>query len=61
MNKTNDKKIFIFIFNFKKQTKGFKYLCDTIFIYCIKDENALDNLTKYVFPKIAVKYNEKSL
>ena len=46
--------------NFKKQTKGFKYLCDTIFI-CIKDENVLDNLTKYVFPKIATKYNEKSL
>ena len=46
-------------FNFKRETKGFKYLCDAIFI-CIKDENALDNLSKNVFPQIAKKYNEKS-
>lgn len=46
-------------FNFKKQTKGFKYLCEAIAI-CIDDENLLDNLSKFVFPKIAEKYNEKS-
>lgn len=46
-------------FNFKKQTKGFKYLCDTIYI-CIQDEDSLNNLSQYVFPKIAMKYNEKS-
>lgn len=66
MKKANEKEIVNFIykelskFNFKKQTKGFKYLCDTIFI-CIQDENALDNLSKYVFPKVATKYHEKSL
>lgn len=66
MKKTENEKIilnFIFKelskFNFKKQTKGFKYLCDAILI-CIKDENALDNLSKYVFPKIAKRYNEKT-
>ena len=59
----NDIKKFIYNelsnFNFKRETKGFKYLCDAIFI-CIKDENALDNLSKNVFPQIAEKYNEKS-
>lgn len=59
----NDIKKFIYNelskFNFKRETKGFKYLCDAIFI-CIKDENALDNLSKNVFPQIAKKYNEKS-
>ena len=57
----NDIKKFIYNelsnFNFKRETKGFKYLCDAIFI-CIKD--ALDNLSKNVFPQIAEKYNEKS-
>ena len=46
-------------FNFRKYTKGFKYLKECIYI-CILDEDALDNLTKKVFPKIAKKYNEKS-
>ena len=59
----NDIKKFIYKelskFNFKRETKGFKYLCDAIFI-CIKDENALDNLSKNVFHKIKKKYNEKS-
>ena len=59
----NDIKKFIYNelskFNFKRETKSFKYLCDAIFI-CIKDENALDNLSKNVFPQIAKKYNEKS-
>ena len=59
----NDIKKFIYNelskLNFKRETKGFKYLCDAIFI-CIKDENALDNLSKNVFPQIAKKYNEKS-
>ena len=59
----NDIKKFIYKelskFNFKRETKGFKYSCDAIFI-CIKDENALDNLSKNVFPQIAKKYNEKS-
>ena len=64
-NNLNDNEIKKFIytelskFNFKRETKGFKYLCDAIFI-CIKDENALDNLSKNVFPQIAKKYNEKS-
>ena len=51
----NDIKKFIYKelskFNFKRETKGFKYLCDAIFI-CIKDENALDNLSKNVFLKL---------
>ena len=59
----NDIKKFIYNelskFNFKRETKGFKYLCDAIFI-CIKDENALDNLSKNVFPQIAKKYNDKN-
>ncbi len=46
-------------FEFKKQTKGFKYLCEAIFI-CIEDIDAIDNLTKNVFPKIALKYKENS-
>lgn len=46
-------------FNFKKYTKGFKYLNEAIFI-CIKNTDALDNLHKNVFPLIAKKYSEKS-
>lgn len=46
-------------FNFKFYTKGFKYLKEVIYM-CITDEDALDNLTKKVFPFIAKKYNEKS-
>lgn len=46
-------------FKFKRCTKGFKYLNEVIYI-CINDINAIDNLTKNVFPIIAQKYNEKS-
>jgi len=58
-------KIKDFIFNelsklkFQKYTKGFKYLEEAIFI-CIMDEDAIDNLTKSVFPIIAKKHKEKS-
>ena len=47
------------IFNFKKYTKGFKYLTESI-ILCIENPDLLDNLYKNVFPTIAKKYNEKS-
>lgn len=46
-------------FNFKMYTKGVKYLEEAIYI-CITDENAIENLTKNVFSKIALKYNDKS-
>lgn len=61
----NEKKVKKFIldelkqFNFKFYAKGFKYLTETIYI-CILNEDALENLSKNVFPKIAEKYNEKS-
>lgn len=42
--------------NFKKETKGFKYLCEAIYLSII-DENALDNLSNNVFSKIARKYH----
>lgn len=47
-------------FNFKRYTKGFRYLNESIYI-CIKDSAAMDNLQKNVFPYIAKKYNESSL
>jgi len=47
-------------FNFRRYTKGFKYLSEAIYI-CIKDENSIENLSKNVFPKILEKYNEKSI
>ncbi|MCI9064232.1 MAG: hypothetical protein HFJ17_06495 [Clostridia bacterium] len=60
----DEKEIFILNelskFNMKRCSKGFKYLSEAILI-CIKDPDYLDNLTKYVFPIIAKKYNEKSL
>lgn len=46
-------------FKFKKYTKGFKYLEEAIYI-CITDLDAIENLSKNVFPKITQKYNEKS-
>ena len=61
----NDKQIQEFImqelskFNFKKYSKGFRYLSEAIFI-CIKDNGAIDNLYKNVFPLICKKYNEKT-
>lgn len=62
----NDKKTKEFILkelsklNFKRYTKGFKYLNEAIYI-CIKNSDAIDNLQKNVFPCIAKKYNEESL
>ena len=47
-------------FNFKRYTKGFRYLNEAIYV-CIKDNAAMDNLQKNVFPYIAKKYNESSL
>ena len=46
-------------FEFKKYTKGFKYLKEAIYI-CILDEDSIENLTFNIFPKIAEKYKEKS-
>lgn len=46
-------------FEFKKYTKGYRYLVETIYL-SIKDNCAIENLTKNVFPQIADKYNEKS-
>lgn len=45
---------------FKRYTKGFKYLNEAILL-CIKNIDLLDNLNKNVFSKIAEAYNEKSL
>ncbi len=46
-------------FEFVKISMGYRYLIDTILI-CIKDSNAINNLNKNVFPKIAEKYNAMS-
>lgn len=46
-------------FAFKRGTKGLKYLKEAIYI-CITETDAIENLTKFVFPKIANKYKEKS-
>lgn len=46
-------------FSFKMHTKGVQYLKEAIYI-CIIEEDALENLTKNVFSKIALKYHEKS-
>ena len=46
-------------FNFKMYTKGTRYLEEAIYI-CIKEDNAIENLTKNVFHRIALKHNEKS-
>lgn len=46
-------------FNFRKYTKGFRYLNEAIYV-CIKDVDAIENLHKNVFPVIAKKYKEKS-
>lgn len=60
-----DKKIENFIhkelsnFNFKMYTKGVKYLKEAIYL-CIKEDDAIENLTKNVFSRIALKHNEKS-
>lgn len=63
---TEEKKIRNFVYkelsklNFRRYTKGFKYLSEAIYI-CIEDENCIENLSKNVFPKILEKYNEKSI
>ena len=49
----------LYKFEFKRYTKGYKYLTETIYLSIIED-GAIDNLTKNVFPKIAKKYHEKS-
>jgi len=46
-------------FKFQQYTKGFKYLVEVIYLSII-NENALDNLSKNVFPIVAEKYKEKS-
>lgn len=46
-------------FNFKKYTKGFRYLAESIFL-CVKDIEAIDNLHKNVFPFVAERHKEKS-
>ena len=61
----NDKEIKEFILNellkfkFRVYSKGFKYLVEAIFL-CIKNQDYINNLSKYVFPKIAYKHHEKS-
>ncbi|MGN1302434.1 MAG: sporulation initiation factor Spo0A C-terminal domain-containing protein [Clostridia bacterium] len=47
-------------FEFKRYTKGFKYLEEAIYI-CITNIDAIENLSKNVFPKIQKKFKEKSL
>ena len=66
MNKiTNEKAIKQFIenelckFDFRRGTKGYKYLKEAICL-CIINENAIDNLTRNVFPIIAKRHDEKS-
>lgn len=60
-----EKKIRTFInsellkFNFRRCTKGYKYLNETIYM-CIKNLDNIDNLNKNVFNQIAIKFNEKS-
>lgn len=44
---------------FNQSTKGFKYLEEAIFI-CVINDDAIDNLSKNVFPKIANEHNEKT-
>ena len=66
MCSTSDEKIKEFVFkelskfNFRQYTKGFKYLLESICI-CIENTELLDNLSRNVFPKIAERYNEKSV
>ena len=46
-------------FVFKKYTKGYRYLIDTIY-FAIIEEDAIENMTKNIFPKVANKYKEIS-
>lgn len=46
-------------FNFRKETRGFKYLNEAIYL-SIVDENAIENLSKNVFPIIAKKFHAQS-
>lgn len=45
--------------NFKKETKGFRYLNEAIYL-SIVDENAIENLSKNVLPMIAKKFKAKN-
>lgn len=44
--------------NYNNSLKGTKYLIDTI-KYVYYDRDSIDNLEKFVYPKVAQKYNEK--
>ena len=46
-------------YNFKKCTKGYKYLFESILL-CIKDDEMLEDLNNKVFPIIAKKYKAKT-
>ena len=62
MNKTEMKRFIVNElnkFSFNRYTKGFRYLCETIFI-CINDEEKMNNLSKNVYPIIAKKHKEKN-
>ena len=59
-NEDIDKKILseMLFLNYNISLKGTKYLIDTI--KCVYDNrDYLDNLEKFVYPKVAQKYNEK--
>ncbi len=59
-NEDIDKKILneMLFLNYNISLKGTKYLIDAI-KYVYDNRNYLDNLEKFVYPKIAQKYNEK--
>ncbi len=59
-NENIDKKILneILFLRYNNSLKGTKYLIDTI-RYVYDNRDYLDNLEKFVYPKVAQKYNEK--
>lgn len=46
-------------FTFIRMSRGYKYLMEAILI-CIKNQNAMNNLNKYVYFEIAKKYDALS-
>lgn len=48
------------LFKIKPYSKGYKYLTDAIYI-CISNEDAIENIAKNVYPKIAKKYGLDSI
>lgn len=48
------------LFKIKPYSKSYKYLVDAIYI-CILDEDAIENIAKNVYPKIAKKYELNSI